>query len=129
MQPSRVWRKRARAKLHKLGLASRLTRQNLAFLRGVVGMAAQFEDSVQMKRLSIEASELIEVKARTVVGQSVKPILPNGLAELGQRRTNTELAARLGTTEAAIKKRLQEAFRKIGVADRNAAQRWAIKHL
>ncbi|WP_171240265.1 retron St85 family RNA-directed DNA polymerase [Ruegeria sp. HKCCA5491] len=137
MQPSRVWRKRTRAKLHKLGLASRLTRQNLAFLRGVVGMAAQFEDSVQMQRLSAEASELIEVKAQTVVGQSMRPILPNGLtvrqaealAGLGPRRTNAELAARLGTTEAAIKKRLQEAFRKIGAADRNAAQRWAIKHL
>ncbi|QDC07876.1 hypothetical protein FHY55_00840 [Oceanicola sp. D3] len=137
MQPPRAWRKRTRAKLHKLGLAPRLTRQQLAFLHGIVGMAAQFQDSVQMQRLSAEASALIEIKAQTVVRHSPQPILPNGLtvrqaealAMLGPRRTNAEIAARLGTSEAAIKKRLQEAFRKIGAGDRNGAHRWAVKHL
>lgn len=137
MQPPRAWRKRTRAKIHKLGLAPRLTRQQLAFLQGIVGMAAQFKGSAQMQRLSAEATALIELKSRTIVGHSTQPTLPNGLtirqaealAGIGLRRTNAEVAARLGITEAAVKKRLQEAFRKIGVSDRDAAYRWASKHL
>jgi DNA-binding CsgD family transcriptional regulator len=137
MQPPRAWRKRTRAKIHKLGLAPRLTRQQLAFLQGIVGMAAQFKESMQMQRLGADATALIEAKSHTVVGNSKQPTLPNGLtvrqaealAMLGPKRTNLELAARLGTTEAGIKKRLQEAFRKIDATDRIAAHRWARRHL
>lgn len=137
IQPSRVWRKRTRATLHKFGKAPRLTRQNLSYLLGIRGMAGQFQSSPQMQHLALEAEHLLEVKSQTVIGKGARPLLPDGLtirqaealAGLAPRRTNTEIALRLGTTEAAIKKRLQGAFRKIGVEDRGAAARWATKNL
>lgn len=137
LQPTRVWRKRTRATLHQLGNAPRLTRRKLAYLQGVMGMAAQFPESVQMKRLSQSASELIEQKSHTVIGRGNRPHLPNrltikqgeALAGLSGRRTNSEIAARLETTEAAIKKRLQGAFKKIDVPDRIQAERWASENI
>ena len=137
MQPSRVWRKKTRAALHKLSNASRLTRRNLAYLQGIKGMAAQFSDSPQMRCLLHEAIRLIEEKSQTVIGKGDRPILPNNLtvrqaaalANLAPRRTNSEIAALLGSTEAAVKKRLQRAYRKIDAADRNTAQRWASENL
>ena len=137
MQPSRVWRKRTRATLHSLSKANRLTRQNLSYLLGIKGMARQFPDSPQMQNLSRNAEKLTESKSKTVIGRGNSPILPNGLtlrqaevlAALAPRRRNSEIAMRLGTTEAAVKKRLQVAFKKIDVNDRNQALVWATKNL
>jgi retron-type reverse transcriptase/DNA-binding CsgD family transcriptional regulator len=137
MQPSRVWRKRTRAKLHRFRLATRLTRRELAYLHGIVGMAAQFPQSTQMHKLSEHAAELIETRSHTVVGKGTNPVLPNSLtlrqaealAQLAPKRTNIEIAMRLGTTESAVKKRLQGAFRKIDVTERHAAERWASENL
>lgn len=136
-QPTRVWRKRARATLHKLSLSARLTRRELSYLQGVIGMAGQFPESAQMQQLSESARLIMEEKSQTIIGRGTQPMLPNGLtfrqaealAGLAPRRTNIEVAVRLGTTEAAVKKRLQEAFRKIGAADRQEALIWATKNL
>lgn len=137
IQPNRVWRKRTRATLHKLSKAPRLTRRNLSFLLGIKGMANQFPDSLQMQRLSDDAEELSASKSKTVIGRGNRPILPNSLtirqaevlAALAPRKTNTEIALHLGITEAAVKKRLQGAFKKIGVSNRNLALKWATKNL
>ncbi|MEH7830494.1 helix-turn-helix transcriptional regulator [Gemmobacter denitrificans] len=137
LQPPRIWRKKTRATLHKMGLKNRLTRADIYYLYGVRGMAAQYEASQHMQALRVAAEELMKAKSHTVIGFGAKPSLPNGLtlrqaealAELGPRRTNSEIAAKLETTEAAIKKRLQEAYRKLGVADRAEAERWVKKNL
>lgn len=136
-QPPRVWRKRVRATLHKLSLSARLTRRELSYLQGVIGMAGQFPESAQMQKLSESARQIIEEKTQTIIGFGKRPTLPSGLtfrqaealAGLAPRRTNTEIAAHLGTTEAAVKKRLQEAYRKIGASDRQEALIWATKNL
>ena len=136
-QPARLWRKRVRAKLHRLSLTARLTRRELSFLQGVIGMAGQFPESPQMQQLSDRARLMIAEKSQTVIGRGEQPMLPNGLtlrqaealAGLAPWITNTEVALRLGTTEAAVKKRLQEAYKKIGVADREEAIIWASKNL
>ena len=136
-QPTRVWRKRVRATLHKMSLSARLTRRELSYLQGVIGMAGQFPESPQMQQLSESARLIMEEKSQTIIGRGTKPVLPNGLtfrqaealAGLAPRRTNIEIAVRLGTTEAAVKKRLQEAYRKIGAADRQEALTWATRNL
>jgi DNA-binding NarL/FixJ family response regulator len=100
-------------------------------------MAAQFPQSTQMHKLSEHAAELIETRSHTVVGKGTNPVLPNSLtlrqaealAQLAPKRTNIEIAMRLGTTESAVKKRLQGAFRKIDVTERHAAERWASENL
>ena len=137
MQPSRTWRKRTRATLHRFRNAPRLARRDLSYLQGIIGIARQFLDSRQMQRLAREAEQLIELKSQTVIGRGARPILPfrltirqaETLVELGPRRTNSEIAMRLGTTESAVKKRLQGAFRKIDVSNRRAAGIWAMKNL
>ncbi|WP_227287142.1 retron St85 family RNA-directed DNA polymerase [Boseongicola sp. H5] len=137
LQPTRPWRKRTRAILHRMSLSARLTRRELSYVQGVIGMAAQFPESKQMQGLSENARLIIEEKSHTIIGRGENPTLPNGLtyrqaealADLVPRRTNIEIAVRLGTSEAAVKKRLQEAYKKIGVADRQEALIWAVKNL
>jgi|GEM_PF-1162126 len=137
MQPNRTWRKRTRATLHKLSNSNRLTRRQLSYLQAISGMAVQYPDSLQMERLSCDAQKLIDVKSQTVIGWGDRPMLPNGLtirqaealAELDPRRTNAEISIRLGVTEAAVKKRLQGAFKKIDASDRKTARVWAVKNL
>lgn len=137
MQPGRIWRKRTRAALHKLSKSPRFTRRNLSYLLGIKGMASQFPDSPQMQRLFRDAEYLSETRYQTVIGRGSRPILPSGLtlrqaetlAGLAPRRTNLEISVRLGVTEAAVKKRLQGAFKKIDVNDRNEALVWANKNL
>lgn len=136
-QPTRVWRKRTRAKLHRLSLSVRLTRREISYLHGVIGIAGQFPKSTQMQQLSESARIVIEQKSQTVIGIGNRPTLPNrltikqaeALAALAPGRTNSEIALRLETTEVAIKKRLQEAFRKVGVFERNQAFKWAQTNL
>jgi RNA-directed DNA polymerase len=137
LQPNRVWRKNTRAKLHRLSLAIRLTRRELYYLYGIHGTAKQFPDSLQMQSLADATKSIIETKSQTVVGHGSNPILPAGLtlrqaealARLTPRRTNFEVAISLETTEAAVKKRLQGAFKKIGVSDRQDAERWASENI
>jgi RNA-directed DNA polymerase len=137
LQPTRVWRKRTRATLHRLCNASRLTRRELSYLQGIIGMATQFDGSSNMQRLAEEARMILERKAATVIGYGSSPKIPNGLtlrqaealAGLAVRRTNAEIAIKLNTTEAAIKKRLQGAFQKIDASDRIEAERWARENI
>ncbi|WP_433760931.1 retron St85 family RNA-directed DNA polymerase [Brucella anthropi] len=137
IQPSRVWRKRVRAALHKMHLSPRLTRRERSYLLGVIGMASQFPESVQMQQLCDSAHLIVKEKSQTIIGHGTMPSLPNGLtlkqaealASLAPRRTNIEIAVRLGTTEAAVKKRLQGACKKIDAADRQEALIWALQNL
>jgi RNA-directed DNA polymerase len=137
IQPTVDWRKKVRARIHKLSTSPRLVRADINFLYGVRGMAAQYPESAQMIALASKAEELCKSRAHTVIGFGSNPILPNGLtlrqaevlASLLPRRTNSEIALQLGSSEAAIKKRLQEAFRKIGSADRTHAEKWAREYL
>lgn len=137
LQPPRNWRKNMRSKLHRLRAAGRLTRKEVSFLFGIRGMSAQFPDSPQMLTLGFEANGILEQKLPTVIGRGDQPLLPNGLTlrqaevliKLRRHKTNAELAYELGTTEAAIKKRLQEIFKKVAVTDRNEAERWADENL
>lgn len=137
LQPPLIWRKKTRAKLHQMGRRNRLTRADIHYLYGIRGMAAQHEASKQMQALGAAADGLMKARLHTVIGFGLKPSLPNGLtlrqaetlAALAPRITNADIAAKLGTTEAAIKKRLQEAYRKLEVADRTAAELWARRNL
>ena len=137
LQPTRVWRKRTRATLHRMRNSVRLTRRDLSYLQGIIGSARQFDDSPNMRRLAEEAKVILESKAGTVIGHGPAPKLPNGLtlrqaealAGLVSRRTNAEIAMRLNTTEAAIKKRLQGAFQKIDASDRSEAEQWARENI
>ena len=137
LQPRRTWRKRTRSRLHKLSKAPRLTRRDVAYLQGVKGISGQFPHSPHMRTFSIEATGILEQLSQTVIGRGEYPILPNGLtirqaevlASLGPRKTNAEIASRLNTTEAAVKKRLQGSFRKIDANDRKEAERWALRNL
>lgn len=137
LQPTRVWRKRTRAKVHRLSLANRITRRELSYLHGIIGTTGEFPESPQMQHLFASASSVIERKSQTVVGYGIRPTLPNkltikqaeALSKLSPRVTNADIAMRLGTSEAAVKKRLQEAFRKIDVGDRSQAFFWARDNL
>lgn len=137
LQPSRVWRKQTRSALHHLKNAPRLTRKNHSYLLGIKGMAAQFPESPQMQDFSITVESILSQKLGTIIGRGEKPLLPNkltirqaeALAQLSRGRTNIEIAMRLGTTEAAVKKRLQEAYRKIDTSDRRSAENWANKNI
>lgn len=137
LQPSRAWRKRIRARLHRLSKADRLTRRDVSFLQGIKGISGQFPHSPQMCNFSTEVTTILEQLSQTVIGRSDRPILPNGLtirqaevlASLGPKRTDAEIADRLQTTESAIQKRLQEAFKKISVDNRIEAEKWALKYL
>jgi RNA-directed DNA polymerase len=133
LQPPLTWRKRTRAKLHRMSLKSRLTRAELNYLFGIRGMSAQYADSRQMEKLGASALALIQGKMGTVIGFGKNPAIPNGLtlrqalavAALAPRRTNAEIAEILGGTESAVKTRLHEAYKKLGLQDRAAAEKWA----
>ncbi|NTE54228.1 hypothetical protein G6M78_03965 [Agrobacterium tumefaciens] len=137
LQPSRDWRKTTRSKLHRLRDAARLTRKEVAFLFGIKGMSVQFPDSPQMQSLAFEAENILKQKSHTVIGRGKQPVLPSGLTlrqaevliKLRPHKTNAELAYELGTTEAAVKKRLQEVFKKVSVTDRIEAKQWADENL
>lgn len=137
IQPTREWRKRIRARLHRLSTAPRLIRSDVNFLNGIRGMAAQYPDSPQMTALAKSAEELCRSRAHTTIGFGPNPLLPNGLtlmqaevlASLAPRRTNSDISVLLGRSEATIKKRLHEAFRKIGSSNRIQAEKWAKENL
>ena len=137
LQPPRRWRKRTRARLHQLGNARRLVRKDVAYLQGIQGISRQFPDSPNMCAYAEAASSILERLSRTVIGRGNEPILPRKLtirqaevlASLVPRRSNAEIAIRLSITEAAVKKRLQGAFRKIEVRNRKQALQWATKNL
>lgn len=137
IQPPRVWRKKTRARLHKIALQDRITRSQLSYLHGIIGMSSQYPDSIQMKKLSESARIIITEKITTVIGRGNHPIVPNNLtfhqaealAYLQPRRTNAKMAEMLGVSESAVKKRLQEAFKKINVLNRQDAFFWAEENI
>ena len=137
LQPTRDWRKKVRARLHRLSSIPRLIRADINFLQGIRGMAAQYPESPQMVALAAKAKLLQELRAHTVIGFGAKPLLPNGLtqkeaealAALLPRRTNAEIAIQLGASEVVLEARLQAAFRKIGLFDRARAQTWATENI
>ena len=126
LQPPRRWRKRTRATLHQLSKARRLVRRDVAYLQGIQGIARQFPDSPNMCAYGETATDILERLSQTVIERGNEPILPRrltarqaeALASLAPRRSNAEVAIRLNLTEAAVKKRLQEAFRKIDAKNR-----------
>ncbi|MEK9845709.1 retron St85 family RNA-directed DNA polymerase [Thalassospira sp.] len=137
LQPPRKWRKNTRAKIHTLKNASRITRKQVSYLQAIVGMTGQFPDSKQLQRLSEQASEVLESKLSTVIGKGTNPKLPNNLTlkqalvlmHLNNRTSNADIAYNLATSESAVKSRLQEAFKKIGAADRYQAAKWSSENL
>lgn len=136
-QPPLRWRKRARATLHNIRNKSRLIRSDIDYLRGILGVAGTFEDSPQLNALEDSARSLLAARSAEVVGIGTNPILPNGLTQLQAEvlatlraaSSNADIAATLKITESAVKKRLQLAFRKLGLADRQQARIWAEKNL
>jgi DNA-binding NarL/FixJ family response regulator len=100
-------------------------------------MANQFPESPQMQSFLTTVESILSQKKGTIIGRSENPLLPNKLTIrqakvlvlLLRDRKNREIATRLGISEAAVKKRLQEAYRKIGTSDRSAAEKWAQKNI
>lgn len=137
LQPSRTWRKRTRATLHQINKKSRFVRADLNYLHGIAAMRGTFESSVQVQSLSQESMKIIELRRSEVIGIGENPKLPNDLTlrqaealmHLTNSRSNAEIALILETSEDAIKKRLQIAFEKVGVTNRNDAKRWSDKNL
>lgn len=137
LQPSRTWRKRTRATLHKLNEKPRFIRADLNYLYGIIAMRGTFESSVQVQTLSNEALKIAALRRNEVIGIGENPKLPNeltlrqaeALIHLTGSRSNAEIAVILETSEDAIKKRLQISFQKIGVSNRNDAKRWSDKNL
>ena len=136
-QPPRRWRKNARAKIYNISQKDRLIRRDLNYLNGILGMAGAYPESPQVQALATSAEYLIQNRKGEVVGVGDQPKLPFNLTQLqalaltGLRvgATNADLAARFGTSESAIKKRLRLAFRKIGRENRNQARIWAEDNL
>ncbi|WP_082828306.1 retron St85 family RNA-directed DNA polymerase (plasmid) [Tistrella mobilis] len=137
LQPPRDWRKLTRAKLHKLDSSNRLTRRQLSYLQGVMGMAPQFPDSPQIQQLSEKARLIAEQKLHTIIGHGPRPILQNGLslresealAALVPSKTNLEVAIQIGINEVVLEKRLERAYKKIGAENRQQAISWADQNL
>lgn len=137
LQPPRKWRKITRAKLHKLSYADRIIRRDIDYINGLRGIALQYPESVNMQSLAKFGREIYEKLRWTVVGMSSTPLLPNGLsvlqaealAALKPRKTNLAIANELGISEAAFKKRLQQAFKKVGLESRAQAFHWAQNNL
>jgi RNA-directed DNA polymerase len=137
LQPPRIWRKKVRAKIHKLVYADRLTRKDVNYLFSIKSLATQFPDSLSVSQLSISAKDLLDRKIGTVIGFGERPVLPNGLtlrqaealAKLRPTVSNQILAIELGSTEVAVKSRLQEAYKKIDVSSRTDAYIWARANL
>lgn len=137
MQPPRTWRKNTRAHLHTLSTQPRLRRKDVSYLNGIIGMAIQYPESDHMSQLAEKSREILRDKLETVVGFGLNPALPNGLtirqaealASLSEKRKNLDIAIYYNVTESAIKKRLQEAYKKIGATERSEAIHWAKNNL
>lgn len=137
MQPRRSWRKRVRATLHSYKNKNRLTRIELSYLYGIIGVAGQYPSSLQMKNLSNEAKQIVKDMRHTVIGFGYKPALPNGLTKLEAEAlillspimTNSDMSLILKISEPKVANRLKNAYRKINAVDRDEAIVWAKDNL
>ncbi|MDP3550446.1 MAG: retron St85 family RNA-directed DNA polymerase [Novosphingobium sp.] len=137
LQPTRTWRKSARAKIHKIRSSNQLKRKDFYFLTGINSMPAQFPQSQQILNLAKEAKSIIDERAMMVVGIGEPKILPNSLtlrqaealAALAPNLTNEQVAIKMGVSLDSLKKRLQIAYKKVGVDNRLAAYHWAKENL
>lgn len=60
VQPPRQWRKKTRATLHRISSKREISKQDYAYLLGIIGYANEFSDSHQMKALGGHATQLIK---------------------------------------------------------------------
>lgn len=133
LQPSRVWRKATRAKLHRMSKAQRITRRDVGYLQGVKGVSGQYLESPQMCALSLFAADILKNLSHTVIWKSESPVLPKALtlrqaealASLQFGLSISDVASRLRISEAALNKRLKLAFKKIDAENINQAISWA----
>ena len=137
IQPPRKWRKRVRAILNQYGKKDTLTRQNLAYLYGIMGVAGQYRSSVQMHRLSSEARKVITEKRHTVIGYGNDIMFPRNLTELqamalcylSQNMMNVDIAKALGVSKSTLGRILRTSYVKINVDNRHDAMHWAKENL
>lgn len=137
VQPCRSWRKNTRARLHRLELQDRLTRRELNYLYGIVGISKQYSDSSNMTRLSQMAKSIMDSKSHTVIGRSENPVLPNKLtikqakilALLVVPYDFDDIAKKIGIKRSLLMNILRTVYAKINVNDRYEAEQWAIENL
>ena len=137
IQPQRKWRKRIRSKLNHLENSTRITRRELSFLFGIRGISKQFPNSIQMKNLQNSADKIISEKICTVVTHGKNPILPNGLtitealiiANLEKLKEFVDIERKFQISSLEVSKKLESAFKKINVSNRDEAIIWANKNI
>lgn len=132
IQPRRKWRKFVRATLHRYGKQERLTRRQLAYLFGIVGVAGQYPDNIQMTRLSNEAKQIVKAKRNTIVDSafpsanldSLTEIQAEALNQLSTSATIADISKALNVSESTVKRALREAYVVINVNNRDEAMTW-----
>ena len=137
IQPPRRWRKRVRATLHNYEMKKALTRRELSYLYGIIGVAGQYPKSAHMKSLSNDAKRIVKAKRHTVLGYGSKPVLPNKLTKLqatalsllSPTSTVTEMSVILNLSEPRVTRCLQGAYKKINVDSKQKAILWSKSNL
>lgn len=137
IQPPRRWRKRVRATLHSYQMKRGLTRRELSYLFGIVGVSGQYSGSTQMKALSDSAKHIIDAKRHTVIGYGFRPILSSRLTKLQAEAlsllsptvTVEDMSGMLNASVAIVERRLQSAYKKINVRNMGEAMLWAKDNL
>lgn len=133
IQPSRRWRRTVRAKLHRIEHQNKLTRRQLSYLYGILGVARQYQDSTQMKYLSDDVRRIVLSKRSTVIGaEYYSDAPPFGLSELQAEALNqltpdiktSDLSKLLGVSKPKLKKILSDAYEAINVSNRSEAIVW-----
>lgn len=137
IQPRRKWRKLVRAKLNRYGKQERLTRKQLAYMFGIIGVAGQYPDSIQMTRLSKEAKRVIKVKRNTIIDItfsctdliSLTEIQAEALNQLCTSATIADISTTLEVSESTVKRVLREVYDVIKVSNREEAMIWVRENL
>ena len=137
IQPRRRWRKLVRAKLNRYGKQERLTRKQLAYLFGIIGVSGQYSDSIQMTRLSKEAKRILRAKRNTVIDStfsytdliSLTEIQAEALNQLYTSATISDISRALDVSESTVKRVLREAYDVIKVNNREEAMVWVKENL
>ena len=137
IQPPRRWRKRVRATLHNYQMKRGLTRRELSYLYGIIGVAGQYLESAHMRALSDKAKCIITAKRHTVIGHGPRPILPSNLTKLQAEAlcllsptiTVSDMSRVLNASKPTVKRRLQGAYKKINVKNMDEALLWVKENL
>ena len=135
IQPRRRWRKLVRAKLNRYAKQERLTRKQLAYLFGIIGVSGQYLDNIQMTRLSEEAKRLIKAKRNTVIDStfsytdliSLTEIQAEALNQLYTSATISDISRALEVSDSTVKRVLRSAYDVIKVNSREEAMTWVRK--